>query len=390
LERLLTSRFFISSKRCPAMLRYIVLHTLEGKGGSLKERRLGIEVFRRAADYDNNNDPIVRLAAVEIRKRLAQYYCEPEHAGELRFSLPTGSYLPEFHWPEAQSAPANVPILVAPVEMSAPAQAVPPVSGRIWRAAVVAGVLLLIAAAGFAALKLTLLRPASDRFWGDVLNSKIPALICVGQPDRWGGEANYKKLQEQANLGVRVAYLDQISIYDAIAVARIAGFLAKANVPESVEGEESATLDDMRRGPVVLVSGADNPWTLRATSNLRFHFDGAPSGDNSARVWIADRSNPSSRLWQVDFSIPYNAFTQDYALVGRFNNPATGETNVIAAGIGANGTLVASECLTDSNCLKTIIERDPARGRKNIEAVLGTQVIDGKSGPPTVLAVHSW
>ena len=38
----------------------------------------------------------VRNAAIEVRKRLAQYYLDPEHAGELRIDLPIGSYMPSF------------------------------------------------------------------------------------------------------------------------------------------------------------------------------------------------------------------------------------------------------------------------------------------------------
>jgi hypothetical protein len=63
---------------------------------------------------------------------------------------------------------------------------------------------------------------------------------------------------------------------------------------------------------------------------------------------------------------------------------------MVVAGLGSNGTLSASECHTNAKCLKTIIDRDPAKGRRNIEAVLGSQVIGGKPGPPVVLAVHSW
>jgi hypothetical protein len=38
----------------------------------------------------------VRVIAGEVRKRLAQYYYEPEHRGELRIELHPGSYVPEF------------------------------------------------------------------------------------------------------------------------------------------------------------------------------------------------------------------------------------------------------------------------------------------------------
>ena len=56
----------------------------------LKERTLGIEIFGRDADDHTASDPIVRVTATEIRKRIAQYYQEPGHETELRLSLPSG------------------------------------------------------------------------------------------------------------------------------------------------------------------------------------------------------------------------------------------------------------------------------------------------------------
>ena len=99
LERLLLHQTFRNSKRYPSLLRYVVEHTLEGNVEPLKERTLGIEVFGREIDYDTNLDHIVRSTAGEIRKRIAQYYHESGHESEIRIDLPSGSYVPEFHWP---------------------------------------------------------------------------------------------------------------------------------------------------------------------------------------------------------------------------------------------------------------------------------------------------
>jgi hypothetical protein len=98
LNQVLLSHPFAQSKRYPALLRYIVEHTLDGQAHLLKERILGVEVFGRTADYETSEDPIVRVSAAEIRKRLAQYYQDPCHQGELRIELRTGSYTPEFYF----------------------------------------------------------------------------------------------------------------------------------------------------------------------------------------------------------------------------------------------------------------------------------------------------
>ncbi len=79
LERLLSNSHFRQSRRFPSFLRFVIDQTLLGQTDMLKERTLGIEIFGREADYDTASDPIVRVTATEIRKRIAQYYQEPGH-----------------------------------------------------------------------------------------------------------------------------------------------------------------------------------------------------------------------------------------------------------------------------------------------------------------------
>src|ERR1035437_4083211 len=105
LERMLASPLFRNSKRYPSLLRFLVEQALNGNEALLKERTLGVEVFHRAPDYDTTQDTIVRLTAGEVRKRIAQYYHRPEHAGELQIDLRPGSYVPVFRRADAQ--PAN-------------------------------------------------------------------------------------------------------------------------------------------------------------------------------------------------------------------------------------------------------------------------------------------
>ena len=67
LDRMLKSRHFRNSRRYPVFLAHIVRHTLDGDLDSLKERILGIEVFKRPHDYDTGSDPVVRITAGEVR-----------------------------------------------------------------------------------------------------------------------------------------------------------------------------------------------------------------------------------------------------------------------------------------------------------------------------------
>ena len=73
----MASPFLSHSKRFPIFLRFVVEQTLAENEENIKERTLGIEIFGRDASYDTAPDPIVRVTASEIRKRVAQYYQIP-------------------------------------------------------------------------------------------------------------------------------------------------------------------------------------------------------------------------------------------------------------------------------------------------------------------------
>src|ERR1700722_12657929 len=130
LDLLLVHTLFSQSKRYPALLRFVVEQTLDGNADQVKERSIGMEVFGRPPGYDANADPVVRVTAGEIRKRLAQYYYDPAHTDEIRIELPTGSYVPIFQRIVETAAPlaalpAPVPIESSPVQ-SSPADPSPP------------------------------------------------------------------------------------------------------------------------------------------------------------------------------------------------------------------------------------------------------------------------
>jgi hypothetical protein len=155
---------------------------LQGQAEQIKERTLGIEVFRRGPDYDTTDDHVVRTAAGEVRRRLAQYYAQPEHQSEIRIELPLGSYIPKF-----QLSNTSPPALEKPVEIAPVANAVAPVPkprivGRRWPFAAIGlmvGALAMLTAtqAHFG----TTPSSALDRFWGPVLRSPTPVLISLGQ-----------------------------------------------------------------------------------------------------------------------------------------------------------------------------------------------------------------
>ena len=84
LERILASRCFEQAARSSAFLRFVVEQTLAGQGGRLKGYTIAVEVFGRPPDFDAQTDPLVRVEAGRLRRRLIEYVCEDnrEYADE--------------------------------------------------------------------------------------------------------------------------------------------------------------------------------------------------------------------------------------------------------------------------------------------------------------------
>ena len=98
LESILSSPFFRTSNRSKQFLAYVVQHTLEGNHEPLKERTIGAKLFQRPAGYSTGDDPVVRVQAGEVRRRLEQYHHAALNHSPVRIELPVGSYAPEFRW----------------------------------------------------------------------------------------------------------------------------------------------------------------------------------------------------------------------------------------------------------------------------------------------------
>jgi TolB-like protein len=117
LEEVTASHAFAGSKRAQNFLQLIVGHALAGQFDCLRERMIGAEMFGRPIDYDTANDSVVRVKATEVRKKLAQYYLETERKPAIRIELPSGSYVPRFHFAPSTAtslSPPEIVPLVAP------------------------------------------------------------------------------------------------------------------------------------------------------------------------------------------------------------------------------------------------------------------------------------
>jgi hypothetical protein len=394
LERLLDNPHFSHSKRFPSFLRYIIQEELEGRGDQLKERTLGIEVFGRHAGYDTTSDPIVRVTAAEIRKRIAQYYQDSDSPDELRISLPPGSYIPHFEWPHSASSllsPTTSASLNefsstphAPESITLAPAAHAPARSRAWW--ILASVLLIVAATGSAFWLSS--RPSTlDKFWAPIFGSNEPIALCFPQSMFTG------QTLLDASTPTQVRHLDEhmrgVVLDDLQPLMSVSGLLEMRHRHYTLLGEDTATLTDLRQGPTIFLGAFDNNWTLRMTRDLRYRFGNDP---DMTHFWIEDTQSHNQLRWSIDREVQQTTHNyRDYAIVARFHDANTGKLAIVAAGIARGGTVAAGEFLTQSGEMEAIKAHLPKDwDQKNMEIVLSTEIIDGISSPPKVVATYFW
>ena len=381
LERMLQSGPFRHTTRCQELLRHLVLRALAGEVDHLKERLIGVEVFGRDPTYDTNQEPVVRGAAMELRKRLAQYYLEAGE-GEIRFEVPPGSYVPKFHWPSSQAVPDTT--------------ARPAVRRRRLTAwgLLAAGSLALTGVAIFLLTPSATSPSALDEFWAPVLAGPRPVLLSVGlEPSyhvaKWLRSALKDNPAGKSLLisprDIEIIPPSLVPLGDTISLARFTALFSKKGKSYQIRGVSGTSFADLRDFPTVLIGAYSNQWTTQL--NARFRFSFSPVG-----TWatIEDRMDPKGG-WRIDHDGPEWTVPVDYALASRILDPSTGNMVVTAAGLLPCGTQAAGELLTDSRYLEQATRLAPRDWQhKNLQIVLRTKVVANTAGPPEILATHVW
>lgn len=308
---------------------------------------------------------MVRTTAVEIRKRIAQYYHEEGRQNEIRIDFPAGSYLPEFRMPEKPAVLTEPP--VAP--SAKPVRPVTVVLGTV----LAVGILVVLGIA----------RPwesqtALDRFWAPVLSSPDPVSVYIGGYTSEIPPVNTIDLQNS----------EKVAFADATALARVTSLLVSHNRPYRIRFQMSSKLEDLRDGPAVLIGAFNNSFTLRVTGPLRFSFLRNP---DTMVNRIQDHNDPQNPKWSDDMNAPYQNLKQDFAIVSRVVDPTTGRVVVTASGLAKFGTEAAGEFLTSRSALEEMAKSAPKDwDRKNMQIVIGTDTVGRSAGPPHVLATYFW
>lgn len=410
LERIVASRYFRSAGRSRQFLQYVVQEKLAGHTERLKERTIGTVVFQRSPDYATGDDPVVRVQAGEVRRRLEQYYQESPGESPVAIKLPVGSYSPAFEWaadkPSAKSEPSTIKPSVPVAPLSEPRS-----HTRRWAIASVC-FLVLASAAGFAFVSLqgtAHKKTIMEQFWSPVFTTQQPVLICLAKPVVYRPSSRLYERYSRTHPGTfqteverfnhplpldpgeKLSWSDMtiypeygVALGDAYAGVSVSGLFGQLGKPSQVRIGSNYSFEDLRNSPAVVVGAFNNRWTMNLTANLHFAFV-----ENNGRFAIQEQTQ-GGRVW------PQNAMNSaaektDFAIVGRILDSRTGQFIAIVAGIDGTGTQAAAEFVSHSQYIEKGLRDAPSDWqKKNLEVVLQTTITDSIAGPPQVVAAYYW
>jgi len=415
-----------STLQCQTLLQYITEHTLSGELALLRERVIGKEVFGRKPDYEPGEDPVVRIRAADLRKRLALYYQSLHTTPEVRIDVPSGSYKATFTWktdaPPLESGSSipsiePMPVVIADSTLSLLAfhpelsVAVPSPDAQPPRHTLVRlrfVVFVALAAMLIASLYAASIwyRGRSERmlrtFWAPVLDSSKPVLISIGSnavyrvSDEKADEYSRRNHLEGSGMeffqpfdanqtiaspGSHPAENSFVALGDVAAVSETVATLTHLGKNYQERFPNDVSFAEVRNNPTLLIGGFNNPMTRELTRNFRFVL--------ASRNRIEDRREPG-KAWVLHASSDSHD-TEDYAIVTRILRHEEDEPLLSVAGMGQYGTLAATDFICKPGSVQQL---GAALGngwqKRNLQVVLHIKIIDFKPVSTSIIATHTW
>lgn len=401
LNRVLESTPFRRSTRLRDFLVYVgneaILHGAE----DIHEQQIGTAVFSRLPSYDTSQDNIVRVNAMELRKRIDLYFAEEGQNEPLVFEIPRGSYIPVFRL-RRQEATENPPEQTAAVEevSLAPAQSLPAEeprqalseagpssSARFWKPFVVVLTLVTIALAAWLVIDIQRDRqnqatlhkwkggPALRAFWGnffvkglapeivladtsfalaqDVLHKQLSlaqyldySYRAAQSPDPLTGEA---RQQEQKDLAI-ISNRASGSVGDFRVARRITELETGDDGTRLVFAREYAGHRLRWNNTIFVGSSRSNPWVELFEDRMTYHFKQSP--DQTPAFVVVD--NPTDKE-QAQYALSSDPSTRTaYCIIVFLPNPTNTGSTLILAGTDSQATEAGGDFLTSEEGLERL------------------------------------
>ena len=429
---------FRGSQRSGQFLAYVVEQSIAGHLESLKERVIGVELFRRSPSYDTGEDAIVRVTASEVRRRLLQHYGQCGTDSEIRISLPSGSYVPEITLgpkrkrdldkengvrQDSRSA-SDIPVGTD----SAPNLTVdsPVDSGQKSASAAAKGIRWITVGIVLSAINIAILISHASTFWGVHSTRKAmeaisvlpwsaffnsqnsthlvlsdPTIVTIqeftGQQVSTSDYANHNYIPEPNKLSAETNRLSHIILRGdnpaevdtpiALNIARIAQASSRKII---VHGARAIQLADLKNDDnfIFLGSPSSNPWSALFSDQLDFKF----VFDKRSNQEIIQNVRPRRNELQSYVPTALGGATgQSFALVALVQNPDQNGHVLLVAGANAEGTEAAGRIVTDERRLPAVLQQcgvSPTGPLQKFELLLRLNTMAGSPSNFEVVACH--
>ena len=143
LAAVLASDALRRSPKLSRLLTYLCDKQLSGLAREITEYSIAHDALGRSAEFDPQQDAVVRVDIHHLRKRLKDFYAGPGAGHAIQIVIPTGQYAPQFV-PQGE-APAAVPEALLPEPVEPPVQ---PATSKpaTWKWWIALAAVLLVAA----------------------------------------------------------------------------------------------------------------------------------------------------------------------------------------------------------------------------------------------------
>jgi hypothetical protein len=443
LESILSSKHFVNAHKKKKFLRLICDFYIQGRAQELNEHILGYDVFGRDSSYSPSDDPIVRVFAHEIRKKLEAYYSSEGANDSIRLEIPAGSYQPVFtrHLPEPVDEPSEAPLPAHPEPEARPARRIFPV-GKV--AAGLAGlclaitVIVLILSNRQLQQQVTEAEAAKDpaiygAVWTPFLTDSNPPLVILSNPPIFrftnpsdpetltkdsiplapktvealrskfvtnpevsiresGGPAGNEAETPEDKIVVERNQTPRLilstNVYtgqgEAIGLHYLTDFFRKTSRSIQLKRSRTMSAEDLKKRNLIILGGVwVNEWSSKLTRNEDFVF--------TSKATIENR-NPrpgEEREYIPQFDRQSGNLISDYALITVKPNLSDANEVMLLAGIYNQGTEGAAEYVTNKNYLDQLNQRLQQSGApRYFQALIKVGVEDGIPTTISILALH--
>ena len=409
-ERIVASNLFRKSHKLAAFLKFICeQHRL---GNLINEQRIGTEVFGRNEGYHMGEDSIVRSQARFLRLRLQEYFATEGRNERITLTIPKGSYVPEFHYRDANAVPA----LHASAESVAPAAqsdlepleqpvAAHVRSRRLWIGLAGLLTILIAAIALFWHLPSSVTFPehgVESLFWASIFDPQRTALIVPSDStlillEELSGKqvtpAEYmsrKYLEAPPPSGMAEAWESvTASKYTNMADLNLVARLER--VPEITAGKvrirfaRDLSLKELKESNAILIGGARaNPWADLFGSYGRFRVD----YDGAAKINFVSNRDPGqgeqARYDEIGSGTQHVA----YGVIAYVPSLDGDGSALLVGGTSKAGTEAAAEFLFSARFPGFLRQMQSGNTLSHFELLLSTQNLNGDSYYGKIVCFH--